>query len=109
MSLCQVPQDHGQVLVVFAHEYNKYLSLANRIDISADCLVSTCNTCRYICFLSHELAIGLLGNRLVDALRLLELGPQIEVGLRLVMGDGIGIILLLCVCMKDGIRLGADS
>lgn len=58
--------------------------------------------------LSHELAVSLLGNRLVDALRLLELGPQVKVGLCLVMGDGIGIILLLCVCMKDGIRLGFD-
>lgn len=45
--------------------------------------------------LGHELAVRLLGNGLVDALRFLELGPQIKVRLGLVMGDGIGIVVNL--------------
>ena len=43
--------------------------------------------------LRHELAVGLLRNGLVDALRFLELGPQVKVGLGLVMGHGVGIVL----------------
>ena len=54
---------------------------------------STCITAAF--FLGHELAIRLLGNRLVDSLGFFELGPKIKVGLRLVMSDGVGIILLL--------------
>lgn len=50
--------------------------------------------------LGHELAVRLLGNGLVDALRFLELGPQIKVRLGLVMGDGIGIVLLCLMGME---------
>ena len=46
--------------------------------------------------LSHEFSEGLLGYGGVNAFRFLELGPQIEVWLGLVVGDGIGIILLCC-------------
>ena len=46
--------------------------------------------------LSHEFSEGLLRYGGRNALRFLELGPQIEVRLGLVVGDGIGIVLLCC-------------
>lgn len=46
--------------------------------------------------LRHEFSESLLRYGGRNALRFLELGPQVEVRLGLVMGDGIGIVLLCC-------------